>query len=124
MTPGEFPEIRGYRPPFQRGDIDDYTLDDALVTLDGDGTPDGHGHHRYGSGHGKSEFPQGWDEHDVKEWVDAVIDNPRIYEPTARSINIFGSHRGVEGIVAIRTRYGVIEVSTAFPIDMVFWPHD
>ena len=122
MTPDEFPTIRGYAPPFKRSDIDPYTLEDALATLDGDGTPEGHGGHRHGSFRGKNEFPAGWDEYDVQRWTNGIIDHPQMYDPADDGVNIYGTSGGVEGVVMVRTNWGIIYVATGFPCDMVSWP--
>ena len=121
MAPDEFPAIRGYTPPFKRSDIDPYRLDDALITLDSDGTG-GHGGHRFGSGMGKNEFPQGWEAVDVQQWTNGIIDHPQLYEPVDDGVFIYGTYSNVEGAVIVRSRWGVTRIAAGFPVDMVFWP--
>jgi hypothetical protein len=74
VTPDEFPVINGFRPPVSRAEIDEFSLDDALILLDGDGIPGGHGYHRNGLGIKSSEFPPGWGEREVMTWYVGIRD--------------------------------------------------
>lgn len=113
----EFPEFGGYQPPAHRSEFDEFDDEDANSVLDGDLSPAEsralaariragrwdrseslpHGGHRSGTGWGKSEFPAGWAERDVCEWVCAIVDNPTRAEPDDQGFILSGAYRGVFG---------------------------
>ena len=37
--------------------------------------------------------------------------------------DVYGSSRGIEGVVMVRKRHLVIRIETAHPMDMVDWPY-
>ena len=137
-TPDEFPEFNGYRPGAKRSQIDDFTTEDAASILDGDVTPEEsrrivdrvrrdpdynppHGGHRSGTGWGKHEFPSGWTEDDVIDWVRAIIDAPSRAEPGVRDgFSLWGAFRGVFGVVRVQgTGTGVSwYIASAYPQDV------
>jgi hypothetical protein len=118
--PDEFPEFDGYRPSAARSQIDPFTADDAAAILFGDGT--GHGGHAFGLGRRqrppKSEFPEGWAEAEVIEWVRAIVDIPVWAEPAGASrllgFDLFGEHRGVRGVVHVNWE-GRWVISSGYP---------
>lgn len=112
----EFPKFNGYQPPARRSEIQEFTEDDAYALLFGDGS--GHGHHAHGEGIKDSEFPPGWREKEVMEWVRNIVDNPTSAEPAGRKLDkefdLFGTDGRVSGRVCVRhdrTYY----ISTAYP---------
>lgn len=132
--PDEFPKFDGWQPPAKRSQIDDFDLNDAKSLLDGDVTPEEsqqiaaqvragvpgakpHGGHRLGTGWGKDEFPAGWAEPDLIEWIRAITDNPSRGHATETGFAIYGSHRGISGVLYVRPIgfRGGWYVATAFP---------
>lgn len=116
-TPDEFPEFNGWRPPVRRSEIDTFDHEAAIEILDGRIPYDGHGGHRHGSNRGKAEFPPGWSEADVADWVNAVIDHPVDAYDAGRSVAIHGAYRGVRGVAYLQTDgRGTWWVATAMPL--------
>jgi hypothetical protein len=121
--PDEFPEFNGWRPPAKRSEIDEFTLDQAVVLLDGDGTPGGHGYHRSGLGIKGDEFPAGWEAPDVVDWVHAITDHPTRGIGSKSDFSLFGTSRDVDGVVRLRREYGgKWVIATAHPQSAVRWP--
>lgn len=114
--PDEFPEINGWRAPVRRSQIDEFDDTAALGILDGRIPNDGHGHHRFGSGRGKSEFPEGWGENEVIQWVREVMDFPGDIVADPDGFDIYSEARGVRGKVCVRTDgHGTWWIATAYP---------
>lgn len=74
--------------------------------VNGDDDDDESGGHAFGTGRpGKTEFPAGWDEEDIREALAAVADQPnRIILPEEGNQNFIamGIHRGVTIKAAVR----------------------
>ena len=122
-TPDEFPSFDGWQPPAARSEIDAFTVDQAEVLLDGDGTPGGHGYHRAGLGVKSNEFPFGWDVAEVVAWVLGITDQPTFGHPTPSGFALYGSFADVEGIVRIRREIGIgWVIATAYPLPAIQWP--
>lgn len=122
--PDAFPEFDGWQPTARRSEIAGFTEDDAAALLDGDGS--GHGHHRFGSGVKSDEFPDGWSERDVIEWIRAIIDSPADGLPESDDhFSLLGSHRGVVGVLRIQQTHnrGWI-IATGHPYDRIRWSRD
>ena len=119
--PDEFPRLGGRKVPFRRSDIEEFDLLDAEILLDGDGS--GHGLHRHGSGAGKSEFPPGWGEREVVDWVNAIIDNPQQGKVLDDNLgaDFYGIAQNVAGVVVVR-RHGRWFIATAHPLPLDRWP--
>ncbi len=60
---------------------------------------------------------------DVILWVRWIIDHPMKYQDAYDGVgfDIFGSYNGVEGVVKVRSRGGVISIVTAHEKPMVEW---
>lgn len=102
--PDEFGDFNGYTPPALRSQIDEFTIEDALAVLYGDGTPGGHGGHAHGTG-GKSELPPGWTAEQVQDWVNSILDNPANAAPSLvrpGAFSLHGSYDGLAGVLQIR----------------------
>jgi hypothetical protein len=120
--PDEFPEFNGWRPPVKRSEIDAFTEDQAEVLLDGDGTPGGHGYHRFGLGIKSDEFPEGWGVPEVMQWVHGITDHPTWGRPTRNGFVLYGAFNGVEGAAYVRREHGNRwSISTAHPQRAVDW---
>lgn len=121
-TPDEFPEFNGWRPPICRSDIDDFTHDDAFVVLYGDGS--GHGGHASDAEVvDKSRFPPGWEECDVTNWVCALVDSPSDGYDDGSGFSLFGSWRGVPGVLRVRPVVGTSRwhIATGHPLYAIDW---
>lgn len=120
MGDDDFPEFYGYKPPALRSEIQEFTREDANLILYGDNYSD-HGHHAFGQDYpGKTEFPEGWYENEVIEWVRAIIDHPSDAIPDPKGIGfvLFGEHHEVYGKVAINkdSEHSYL-IATAHPVE-------
>lgn len=126
-TGDELPVFGIRRVPFVRSEVEEFTVDDAAVVLDGDGSPGGHGYHRYGSGIKPSEFPPMWDVEDVVDIVNAIIDDPADGLPglAPGRFSLFGSHRGLVAVVRLRDEAGTgWRIATVHPFPAVEWQRE
>lgn len=145
---GSFGSFRGWTPPAQRSDIEEFTESDAVELLDSvlprdrrraiarqvaragrDGTPlpyRPHGGHRYGTGWGKNEYPKGWGTTEVQEWVAAVLARPAdAYLDKPNGFTLYGTYLSVAGVVRIIDNYdGTWGIATAHPLDPVQWERE
>lgn len=92
------------------------------MLLDGDGTPGGHGYHRFGLGIKSDEFPEGWGVPEVMQWVHGITDHPTWGRPTRNGFVLYGAFNGVEGAAYVRREHGNRwSISTAHPQRAVDW---
>ena len=135
-TPDEFGRFGDFEPPATRSEIEGFSIEDAVVTLEGDGSYEaallrhngdtakarmdaGHGYHGYRLGIKMSEFPEGWSPADVVDFVNAIVDRPSWAEddPAAEGFYLYGAYRGQVGTLAIRP-YGRWMIATVIPDDL------
>jgi len=134
--PDEFGRFGDFEPPTTRSDIEGFSIEDAVITLDGDGSYEaallrhngdiskarmdaGHGYHGYGLGIKISEFPEGWSPADVVDFANAIVDSPSWAEDdtTADGFYLYGVYRGQVGTLAIRP-YGRWMIASVIPDDL------
>lgn len=135
-TPDDFGEFEGFLPPAARSAIERFSIEDAIIALDGAGTYEaalqrhngdvakakgdvGHGYHRYGLGIKRSEFREGWSEADVVDLVNAIVDNPSWAEddPSAAGFYLYGAYGEQFATLAVRP-YGRWIVAAVIPDDL------
>jgi hypothetical protein len=80
--------------------------------LDGDGTGGGH---RFGTGRGKTEFPQGWSDDDIIEAIEDVANDPGSVRSAGRygREKVIGIRRGMLIVVIVEPATG--RVVTGYP---------
>lgn len=149
-TPDAFGSFGDFVPPALRSQIDEFTAADAEMLLDdsmdavrrtslaalvrraierGRRLPSRpHGGHRFGTGWAKSEFPAGWGEAEVLDWVYMLVGRPLRIAPlegSQRSFQILRQFNDVFGVVRVRPVVEVANswyISTAHPADpAVLW---
>lgn len=132
----EFGRFGDFEPSLLRSDIEEFSVRDAVVVLDGDGTFEaalrrfngdtararsdaGHGYHRFGTGIKKSEFAAGFTDLNLVDLVDAIIDIPGWAEddPLCPGMFLYGSHQGQTATLVVRN-YGRWMIAAVIPADL------
>lgn len=123
-----FPVFNRWWPPARPDEIVPFELLDAMVLLDGDGTPSGHGYHRHGLGIKPDEFRGGWDAPDVMMLVESILTHPVDGLPGRRpdSFSLLGIYLEVTAVMRLRRdgHGGRWRIATVHPFDRVRWERE
>lgn len=76
------------------------------------------GGHGYGAGHGKSEYPEGWDTATIRTAIENVLANPDTIERRGATLLFRGVYEGVRIEARVRGRsQGKPKLWTAYPVE-------
>lgn len=121
QTPRRYPPVGGAGgdipfTPDNPPPVTDEVLDHIIVgkPRKGGSWDGGHG---YGAGHGKSEYPEGWDAAKIRAAVEHVLAEPEEITRSGSTLHFRGTYEGVRIEARARGRAGKPKLWTAYPLE-------